>query len=185
MSSVCVFCGSSDGARASYRAGAAAVGRALAAGGFDVVYGGGRAGLMGAVADAATAAGARVAGIIPQALVVREVEHRGIEELVVVGTMHERKALMAERSDAFLVLPGGIGTFEEFFEAITWRALELHDKPCALLDIDGYFDPLLAALDHAVREGFVRASDRERLIVSSDATDVVRRIAGALATASR
>ena len=132
------------------------------------MYGGGRVGLMGVVADAALAAGGEVVGIIPSALDEREVAHQSLSELHVVETMHERKALMAERSDAFLALPGGFGTLEEFFEAVTWLQLGYHTKPSGLLDVEGYFAPLLAWMERAVRDGFVRASDRARVLSGTD-----------------
>ena len=153
--SLCVYCGSRRGHDARFAATAAQVGRWIGAHGGQLVYGGGHDGLMGVLADAALAAGARVAGIIPRSLVEREHAHRGCTELIVVETMHERKRLMAERSDAFLALPGGIGTFEEFFETWTWRQLGYHDKPLGLLNQDGYYEPLLAFLTHGIAHGFM------------------------------
>jgi uncharacterized protein (TIGR00730 family) len=153
---VCVFCGSSRGARPLYAEAARRVGQALAASGLGLVYGGGRVGLMGEVADAALGAGGRVVGIIPEPLALKEIAHGGVSELVVVPGMHERKAQMAARSIAFLTLPGGIGTYEEFFEILTWATLGLHRKPIGILNVDGYFDPLAALLDHAVTERFLR-----------------------------
>jgi uncharacterized protein (TIGR00730 family) len=163
---VCVFCGSSAGARPSYSEAARRVGTALAGHGLGLVYGGGRVGLMGVVADAVLAAGGRAVGVIPEALAGKEVAHAGLTELHVVAGMHERKAMMAARSAGFLMLPGGIGTFEEFFEVLTWAALGLHARPIGLLNVEGYFDPLLALLDHAAAERFVRPEQLAPLAVS-------------------
>ena len=157
---VCVFCGSSTGTLPAYRRLADRLGRTLAASGLGLVYGGGRVGLMGAVADGALAAGGEVIGVIPQALIDREIGHRGVTELRVVGSMHERKALMAELGDGFIALPGGIGTLEELFEIWTWAQLGLHGKPCGLLDCEGFFGPLVAFLDHLVVSGFVQPQYR-------------------------
>ncbi len=165
---ICVFCGSNDGDNPAFRASAIAVGGALVARGFGVVYGGGRVGLMGTVADAALAAGGEVIGIIPEALAAREVAHRKLTELHVVGSMHERKAMMAAHSDAFLALPGGFGTLEEVFEVVTWRQLGYHDKPCALLNVAGYYDALIAFCDTAAARGFVHAADRAALVSGSE-----------------
>jgi uncharacterized protein (TIGR00730 family) len=144
------------------------VGTALARNGLGLVYGGGRAGLMGILADAALDAGGRVVGIIPASLDKKELTHGGLTELHVVHGMHERKAMMAERSSGFLVLPGGIGTLEEFFEVLTWSALGLHRKPIGLLNVEGYFDPLLALLDHIAGERFIRSKYLEALVISDD-----------------
>jgi uncharacterized protein (TIGR00730 family) len=163
---VCVFCGSSSGREPAYRRLAERLGRALAASRVGVVYGGGRVGLMGALADAALAAGAEVIGVIPQALLDREIGHRGLTELRVVASMHERKALMAELADGFVALPGGIGTLEELFEVWTWAQLGLHAKPCGLLDADGFFAPLVEFLDHLVRTGFVHPQHRAMLVAA-------------------
>jgi uncharacterized protein (TIGR00730 family) len=160
---VCVFCGSSTGRNPSYRRLADQLGRTLAARGLGLVYGGGRVGLMGAVADGALAAGGEVIGVIPQALIDREIGHRGLTELRVVGSMHERKALMTELADGFIALPGGIGTLEELFEVWTWAQLGLHSKPCGLLDSDGFFGPLVGFLDHLVVTGFVQPQYRAML----------------------
>jgi len=165
---LCVFCGSSKGARETYTHTAQILGRELAARGIEIVYGGGNVGLMGIVADAVLAAGGRAIGVIPEALMARELGHAGIQDLRVVKTMHERKALMAELADGFIAMPGGIGTYEEFFEVLTWAQLGLHAKPCALLNVDGFYDPVLRLLDHAVEERFVRASHRELVVVESD-----------------
>lgn len=163
---VCVFCGSSTGTRPAYADAARRVGRGLAGAGLGLVYGGGRVGLMGVLADAALEAGGRVVGVIPGALATKELAHDGLTQLHVVAGMHERKALMAALSAGFLALPGGIGTFEELFEIVTWAALGLHNKPVGLLNVGGYFDPLLALLAHAVAEGFVRPEHLELLVVS-------------------
>lgn len=165
---VCVYCGSSPGHEPVHLEAAQAVGRLLAARGIELVYGGGNVGLMGAVADAAMAAGGRVVGIIPEDLMAREVGHRDVSELRVVGSMHERKLQMAELSDAFLALPGGIGTVEELVEAWTWTQLRIHDKPVALLDVAGYYRPLVAFFDHAVEAGFLRPEHRATLLVDDD-----------------
>lgn len=152
---VCVFTGSQVGSRAVYAEQARTLGRVLARRGIGLVYGGGSVGLMGVLADAALEAGGEVIGVIPEALMIREVTHPGLTELHVVSTMHERKALMAELSDAFIAMPGGFGTLDELFETITWAQLGLHRKPIGLLNVDGYFDPLLAFIDHAIAEEFV------------------------------
>jgi uncharacterized protein (TIGR00730 family) len=162
-----VFCGSSAGRDPAYGQLAEALGRALAERGIGVVYGGGRVGLMGVVADAAMAAGGEVVGVIPQALLDREIGHQGLTDLRVVGSMHERKSLMAELADGFVALPGGIGTLEELFEMWTWAQLGLHAKPCGVLDAGGFYGPLLAFLDHQVAAGFVRPAHRA-MLVSAD-----------------
>jgi uncharacterized protein (TIGR00730 family) len=163
--SVCVFCGSSTGFRPGFAASARQVGAALAARGLDLVYGAGHVGLMGILADSALAAGGRVIGVIPQAMVDRELAHNGLSELHVVRTMHERKALMADRAGAFLALPGGFGTVDELFEILTWAQLGLHSRPVGLLNVAGFFDPLLVWIDRTVEEGFLRAQHRQLLIV--------------------
>ena len=160
---VCVFCGSSAGLNPSYRRLAEQLGRTLATRGLGLVFGGGRVGLMGALADGALAARGEVIGVIPQALMDREIGHRGLTELRIVGSMHERKALMAELADGFVALPGGIGTLEELFEVWTWAQLGLHAKPCGLLDSDGFFEPLVGFLDHLVRTGLVQPQYRAML----------------------
>ncbi|HTB73806.1 MAG TPA: TIGR00730 family Rossman fold protein [Polyangiaceae bacterium] len=157
---LCVFCGSSPGSRPDYARTARDFGTLLANESIGLVYGGGKTGLMGEIADAALAAGGEVIGVIPEHLEVREIAHRGLSELRVVSTMHERKATMADLSDGFVGLPGGLGTLEEFFEVATWRQLGIHDKPAALLDVRGYYDLLDRFLDHAVEEGFLRAPHR-------------------------
>ena len=165
MNRVCVFCGSSFGNRPSYRAAAEELGRYLASMEIEIVYGGGRVGLMGALADAALQAGGTVTGVIPQHLMAREVGHRGLTTMHVVESMHERKALMADLSDGFLALPGGFGTFEEFCEVLTWSQLGLHEKPCGLLNVDGYYSPLLQMFDSAVEESFLKPENR-RIVIS-------------------
>ena len=177
MPALCVFCGSAAGARPDYLAAARALGRAAAARGVGIVYGGARVGLMGAVADAALAAGGTVTGVIPRALVDREVAHEGLTQLHVVASMHERKATMARLSDAFVALPGGIGTLEELFEVWTWAHLGVHAKPCAVLDVAGFWRPLLDALDRMTTEGFVRADVRAMLVEASDPDDLFARLA--------
>jgi uncharacterized protein (TIGR00730 family) len=154
--SLCVYCGSSGAVAAPYRDAASELGAQLAQAGIEVVYGGGRVGLMGLLADAALAAGGKVTGIIPSHLRSAELAHHGLTEIVVVDSMHERKRLMAERADAFAILPGGIGTLDETFEILSWRQLRLHDKPILLVDIGGYWAPLRALLDHIVAQGFAR-----------------------------
>jgi uncharacterized protein (TIGR00730 family) len=172
-SSVCVFCGSNAGASPAYTAAAEIVGRGLAERGIRIVYGGGRVGLMGALADSARAAGGEVVGVMPQALIDREIGHSGIDDLRVVGTMHERKALMVELAEAFIGLPGGIGTLEELFEVYTWAQLGIHAKPIALLDVAGYFERLAAFLDHSVSERFVRPETRAALAIADSLEGVL------------
>jgi len=168
MKRVCVFCGSSAGTRPVYAEAARAMGRLLAERGIGLVYGGGRVGLMGEVADAVLAAGGEVTGVIPRGLMEREVGHRGLTTLHVTGTMHERKALMVDLSDGFVALPGGYGTLDELCEALTWSQLGIHARPCGVLNVDGYFDALLALFDHAVREGFVREAHRGLVLEASE-----------------
>lgn len=165
MKRICVFCGSSAGRNPAYRDAAEALGRLLAREGIGLVYGGSSVGLMTAVADAALAAGGEVIGVIPRALEAKEIAHPGLSALHVVGSMHERKALMAELSDGFVALPGGMGTFDEFFEVVTWAQLGIHVKPCGLLNVGGYYDRLTAFLDHAVAERFVKGEHREMIVV--------------------
>jgi uncharacterized protein (TIGR00730 family) len=173
---ICVFCGASPGARREYADATRGLARLLTAEGIGVVYGGGGVGLMGALADAVIAEGGELTGVIPRALVDREIAHRDVMDMRVVGSMHERKALMAELSDAFVALPGGIGTLEELFEVYTWAQLGLHQKPCALLNVEGYYDGIADFLAHAVAERFVREETRELLMVESDAATVVERL---------
>jgi uncharacterized protein (TIGR00730 family) len=163
---ICVFCGSSVGGRPAYHQAAQRLGELLAERGVGLVFGGGCIGLMGAVADAALAKGGEVIGVIPESLVRREIGHRGVTKLHVVETMHQRKALMADLSDAFIALPGGYGTLEEFCEAVTWSQLGIQQKPCGLLNIEGYWDGLLALLDHAVDEQFVRPENSQLVLVA-------------------
>jgi uncharacterized protein (TIGR00730 family) len=158
---LCVYCGSSRGVDPQFREAARELGTLLAAAGIDLVYGGGRVGLMGLLADAVLTAGGKVTGVIPARLLQAEVAHPGVSEMVVVDSMHDRKRLMAEKADAFAVLPGGIGTLDELFETLSWKQLELHDKPMLLVDIGGYWAPLRALLDHIVVNGFARPQTRE------------------------
>jgi uncharacterized protein (TIGR00730 family) len=162
---LCVYCGSSGAVEARYREAASELGARLAAAGIELVYGGGRVGLMGLLADAALTTNGKVTGIIPRRLLDAEVAHLGVTELVVVDSMHDRKQLMAEKADAFAVLPGGIGTLDELFEMLSWKQLELHDKPILLVDIGGYWAPLRALLDHIVVKGFARPQTRRLLHV--------------------
>jgi len=173
MKRICVFAGSNAGTRPGYRAAAEELGRALAGRGIGVVYGGARVGLMGALADAALAARGEVIGVIPEALVRKEVAHDGLTELRVVGSMHERKALMADLADGFIALPGGWGTLDELFEVLTWAQLGLHRKPCGLLNVVGYFDGLLAFIHHSIEEGFVRREYRGMIVVAGAAGELL------------
>ena len=168
MRRVCVFCGSRSGNRPAYVEGTRALAAALVERDLEVVYGGGRVGLMGELADATLALGGRVIGVIPEALRTKELAHEGLTELRVVASMHERKATMAELADAFVALPGGYGTLEEFCEVLTWAQLGLHGKPCGLLDVGGYWQPLLEVFDTAVREGFVARAQRELVLLDAD-----------------
>lgn len=173
MKSVCVFCGSSPGVGPAYAEAARALGRALVRRNLRLVYGGGNIGLMGILADAVLREGGEVIGVIPQALLAKEVAHRGLTQLHVVGSMHERKALMAERSDGFLALPGGYGTLEEFCEVLTWAQLGLHLKPCGLLNVNGYYDRLLQFLGRAVSQGFLRPEHRALVLVGGTPEEVL------------
>ena len=173
---ICVFCGSSVGARPIYAEAARRVGRILAERGFGLVYGGGCTGLMGTTADACLAVGGRVVGVIPEPLTLKEITHHGLTELHVVSGMHERKALMAAKSSAFLTLPGGVGTFEEFFEIFTWSVLGLHSKPIGILNVAGYYDPLIDLIHHAISERFFRPSHLDLLIVSDDPDEMIDRL---------
>ncbi len=178
MDRICVYAGSNHGNDPAYAEAAAALARTLAERGIGVVYGGGKVGLMGVVADTALAAGAEVIGVMPQDLIDREIGHEGLTELRVVGSMHERKAQMAELSDGFIALPGGAGTLEELIEVYTWSQLGLHRKPMGVLDVRGYYDGLAALLDHAVQEGFLREQHRAALHVAEDAEELLERFAG-------
>jgi len=174
---ICVFCGSSKGARDNYLHAAQQLGRELVARGIELVYGGGNVGLMGAVANTVLNAGGRVTGVITEHLTTFEIGHIDIHDLRVVKTMHERKALMAELADGFIALPGGIGTYEEFFEVLTWAQLGIHSKPCALLNVDGFYDPLLHLMNHAVEEHFVRAAHRDLIVVDTEPAALLDRMA--------
>ena len=173
---LCVFCGSSSGSDPIYAQAAAHVGTLLAERKISLVYGGGKVGLMGAVADACLAAGGNVVGVIPQSLLDKEVGHRGLTELHVVSTMHERKALMADLADSFLALPGGYGTWDEFCEILTWCQLGLQRKTFGLLNVKGYYDPMLQMADHAVAEGFVRAIHRDMILTGADPAELLDRL---------
>ena len=173
---VCVFCGSNNGAKAVYRDAAVALGHALGQAGLGLVYGGAHVGLMGAVADAALESGARVIGVIPKSLEKRELAHSNLTELYVVETMHERKAKMADCADAFIALPGGLGTLDEFFEILTWAQLGIHNKPCLLLNTKGYFDYLLKFLDFAVDEHFIQWKERGRIHLASEPAEIAPRL---------
>ena len=178
--SVCVYCGSRLGNKPGYQALAQALGTAIGKRGWQLVYGGGRAGLMGTVADETLKAGGRVVGVIPESLMKLEVGHAGLTELHVVDSMHSRKKMMAERSDAFIAMPGGIGTFEELFEVWTWRHLGYHDRPLGLLDTEGYWLPMMAFLQHSVAEGFMGADQMAMLRVDDD----IERLLDAMAAGS-
>ena len=177
MRHVCVFCGASSGSRSAYAEAARSFGATLAQRGIGLVYGGGRVGLMGAVADGALTAGGEAIGVIPQELVDRELAHSGLTELHIVGSLHERKALMADLSDAFVALPGGFGTLDELMEQLTWAQLGLHAKPVGLLDVAGYWGPLIALARHATEEGFVRESDLAAITVGDAAGLLLDRLA--------
>jgi len=176
MKRVCVFCGANAGLREDYRSAAQLLAGALARRGLGLVYGGGNVGLMGMLADAMLHAGGKVIGVIPQRLVDREVAHRGLTELRIVDTMHQRKALMADLCDAFIALPGGYGTVEEFFEILTWSQLGIHRKPSGLLNVLGYYDSLLAMLDHAVDEQFLLSANRKLVVAETDPELLLRRL---------
>jgi hypothetical protein len=175
---ICVFCGASPGRGSDYLELAASVGRGLAARGIGLVYGGGRVGLMGAVADAALAGGGEVIGVIPRRLVDRELAHPGLTELRVVDSLHERKATMADLADGFVALPGGLGTLEELAEVASWAQLDLHRKPIGLLGSDGYWAPLLAWLDRAVDEGFIAPEHRRLIALDADLDALLARFVG-------
>jgi hypothetical protein len=171
-----VYAGSHEGVRARYRDVAVELAQTLVADDIGIVYGGGAVGLMGALADAAIDAGGAVTGVIPRTLLEREIAHAGLADLRLVASMHERKALMADLADAFIALPGGYGTLEELIEALTWTQLGLHLKPCGLLNVDGYYDELIAFLDNAVTEGFLAQQDRGLLMVAERPAQVVARL---------
>jgi hypothetical protein len=175
---IAVFCASANGANPVYRTSAEELGRALAARNIGVVYGGSNVGLMKTVAEAALAAKGTVIGVIPEVLVDLEVAHHGITELHITSTMHTRKALIGEKADAFIALPGGFGTFEELFEVLAWHTLKLHSKPILLLNIDGFYDKLLVFLDHCVAEGMLKPKSRELLLVANTVQDALAQLVG-------
>lgn len=177
MQSICVYCGSSSGRRPAFKLAAQELAREMGQRGINLVYGGGSVGIMQEVADAMLKAGGQVVGVIPEALQAREVAHHNLTELVVVRDMHERKAEMSTRADAFIALPGGLGTLEELFEMLTWLQLGFHDKPCGILNVDGYFDALLTFLDHTVAEEFVKPEHRDMLITASTASELIDELA--------
>jgi uncharacterized protein (TIGR00730 family) len=171
---ICVFCGSNVGADPKYLAEAQSLGRQIASGGWGLVYGGTSVGLMGATADAVLSGGAEAIGVLPQALQDREIAHQGLTKLHLVGSMHERKALMASLSDAFIALPGGYGTLDEFFEIVTWAQLNIHSKPCVLINTNGYYEFLLRFLDHAAKEQFVRPANLRLVQVARDSAEALQ-----------
>jgi uncharacterized protein (TIGR00730 family) len=176
MERVCVFCGSSPGGRPEYAEAAVELGRELAARGLGLVYGGAEVGLMGTIADAVIGAGGEAIGVIPGSLVDREIAHRALADLRIVGSMHERKATMVDLADGFVALPGGSGTLDELFEAFTWAQLGIHRKPIGILDVCGYWTPLLRFLDHAVEERFLRADHRDALLVEREPAALLDRL---------
>ncbi len=176
MKSICVYCGSNFGKRGSYLEAAQKLGTEMAARGITLVYGGGNWGLMVAVADAVLAAGGKVIGVIPQALVDKEVAHTGLSDLRVVGSMHERKLLMTDLADGFIALPGGLGTLEEFCEVATWTQLGFHKKACGLLNINGFYDGLLSFLNHATKEKFIRSEHRDIVLMEEDSVKLIEKL---------
>ncbi len=178
ISRLCVFCGSASGANGEYAAVARAFGAVLARRGITLVYGGGRVGMMGAIADAALAAGGKVIGVIPRLLARKEIAHDGLTELIQVETMHERKARMADMADGFVAMPGGMMTFEEFFEILTWAQLGIHAKPCGLLNAARYYDPLISLLDHAVEQQFLRPEHRAMVLVADQGEALLEKLRG-------
>lgn len=168
MKRICVFCGSNNGANPIYLETAEKVGKFLVTNNIELVYGGGRVGLMGKVADTVMANGGKVIGIIPQSLATKEIAHQGLTELHIVNSMHERKAMMAELSDGFIALPGGFGTFEEFCEIVTWAQLGIHQKPCGLLNINGFYDNLIAQINFSITENFIKSEHRQLVLVESE-----------------
>jgi uncharacterized protein (TIGR00730 family) len=174
---ICVFCGSNSGKNIAYRHNAVELGRLLASRGIEVVYGAGNIGLMGILADATLAAGGKVIGVIPESLMATEVGHPGLTELRIVKSMHERKAIMSDLSDAFIAMPGGFGTFEEFCEVVTWSQLGIQSKPCGLLNVEGYYDPLLQLFDHAVTEGFLREENRRLVLADREPERLLAKMA--------
>ena len=173
LETVCVFCGSNPGTDPAFTVAAGQFGTKVAERGIELVYGGASVGLMGVVADAAMAAGGRATGVITESLAGHEIAHGTLSDLHVVSTMHERKALMSELSDAFVMLPGGFGTYEEFMESVTWAQLGIHDKRCAILNVDGFFDDLLVFVRHAVAQGFIRTRQFEALVISDDVDELL------------
>lgn len=176
MRSLCVFCGANFGRRPAYKEAASRIGELLAQRGITLVYGGGNVGLMGVLADACLAGGGHVIGVIPRALEEKEIAHRGLNKMHVVGSMHERKALMADLADAFLTLPGGFGTWDEFCEALTWSQLGLQKKACSFLNVEGYYDALLSLADRAAEDGFIRTEHRQLLLVDDDPERLLDRL---------
>jgi uncharacterized protein (TIGR00730 family) len=176
LQSVCVFCGSSTGIEPAYTEAARSLGTTLAEADIRLVFGGGHVGLMGEISNAVIAAGGDVIGVIPKFLVERELAHEGLSDLRIVGSMHERKALMSDLSEAFIALPGGTGTLEEFFEVLTWAQLGEHKKPCGLLNVAGYYDPLLTVFDRMVEAGFLSESNRALLLVEGDPERLLQRL---------
>ncbi len=174
MKRICVFCGSSPGSRPEYRAAAEELGAELVRRKIGLVYGGGNVGLMGVLADAVLAAGGEAVGVIPENLMALEVGHKGLTKLHVVRSMHERKALMADLSDGFIAMPGGFGTLEEFCEVVTWSQLGLHAKPCGILNVLGYYSPLLAMFDHAVEERFLKPENRALVLARDSVVELLR-----------
>lgn len=176
LNRVCVFCGTNPGSRSAYGAAARQLGQVLAEQGIELVYGGASVGIMGQLADSVQEHGGHVTGIIPQQLVEKEAAHTGIRNLIVVASMHQRKSQMADMSDGFIALPGGIGTLEGFFEILTWGQLGIHAKPSGILNVEGYFDGLTGFLDHAVREGFLTQEHRDAIVVEKDAAKLLNRM---------
>jgi uncharacterized protein (TIGR00730 family) len=180
MPRICVFCGSSFGSNPAYSRAAEHLGESFTDGNIELVYGGATVGLMGLLADAVLQGGGRVTGVIPQALVEKEIAHTGLTDLRVVSSMHERKAIMADLADAFIALPGGFGTLEEFCEVLTWSQLGLHRKNCGLLNLNGYYDGLLSLFDHAVAEGFLKAANRKLVQSDSDPDRLINAVLSAV-----
>jgi uncharacterized protein (TIGR00730 family) len=174
MKRICVFCGSSQGSRPEYRAAAEELGTELVRRNIGLVYGGGNVGLMGVIAGAVLKAGGEAVGVIPEHIMSREIGHKGLTKLYVVHSMHERKALMADLSDAFIAMPGGFGTLEEFCEVLTWSQLGLHAKPCGILNVSGYYTPLLAMFDHAVKERFLKPENRGLVLARESAAELLQ-----------
>jgi len=173
---ICVFCGSMPGVNGAYVRAAQAMGRLLAREDIEIIYGGGMTGIMGALADAALNAGGRVIGVIPEAMNIPRVVHEGVTDLVVAEGMHERKATMSELADAFVALPGGLGTFDELFEILTWSQLGYQPKPIGVLNVEGYYDPLVALIEHGIEQGFIKSQHRDVFAVSADPGDLLRKL---------